>query len=292
MPSYLDETGLAYFWGKIKTYVNNAIQSIGALTGVKGDAESTYRTGNVNLTPADIGSPAISDLDDYLPLTAGSSKPLTGDLFSNSSLVLQHNGNQSYNPRDGLSTDTMFYPVRTDTGRMLGYGIGAGGNNAGIFDYNLGGYLIAINQLGTITTAFQAAWRDALDVPSNADIAGIGDTVGHDQSSSISVPTSTWKTITSVDLTPGTWVLIGGVLFGSSSTGRRYVAISNNDGSISAAYQRATQNTCPAISGASVYVHTSYIVTITAAHTYYLLGWQNNGGALNCSGFFRAVRII
>lgn len=51
--NYLDKTGLGYFWGKIKTYVNNAVK----VTGVKGNAESSYRTGNVNLTPANIGSP-------------------------------------------------------------------------------------------------------------------------------------------------------------------------------------------------------------------------------------------
>ena len=50
--SYLDKTGLGYFWGKIKTYVTNAIK----VTGVKGNAESSYRTGNVNLTPANIGA--------------------------------------------------------------------------------------------------------------------------------------------------------------------------------------------------------------------------------------------
>lgn len=49
---YLDKAGLTYFWGKIKTYVTNAVK----VTGVKGNSESSYRTGNVNLTPANIGA--------------------------------------------------------------------------------------------------------------------------------------------------------------------------------------------------------------------------------------------
>lgn len=53
---YLDDSGLAYLWTKIKAYVQAQIQAVGALTGVKGNAESTYRTGNVNLTPANIGA--------------------------------------------------------------------------------------------------------------------------------------------------------------------------------------------------------------------------------------------
>lgn len=63
MGKYLDSDGLGYFWGKIKAYVQQQIQAIGAITGVKGDAESTYRTGNVNLTPANIGVGAVGLLD-------------------------------------------------------------------------------------------------------------------------------------------------------------------------------------------------------------------------------------
>ena len=54
-------------------------QVAGEVTGVKGDAESTYRTGNVNLTPANIGAAAASHTHNYLPLTGGT---LTGNLSS------------------------------------------------------------------------------------------------------------------------------------------------------------------------------------------------------------------
>ena len=50
--TYLDETGLAILWGKIKTYVTNAVK----VTGVKGNAETSYRTGNVNLTADNVGA--------------------------------------------------------------------------------------------------------------------------------------------------------------------------------------------------------------------------------------------
>ena len=54
----------ANLWSRIKslfggldTRVTALEQSSGSgVTGVKGDAESTYRTGNVNLTPANIGA--------------------------------------------------------------------------------------------------------------------------------------------------------------------------------------------------------------------------------------------
>lgn len=49
---YLDDTGLGVLWDKIKSYVTNSIK----VTGVKGDKEGSYRTGNVNLTPTNIGA--------------------------------------------------------------------------------------------------------------------------------------------------------------------------------------------------------------------------------------------
>lgn len=49
------------------------------VTGVKGNAETSYRTGNVNLTPANIGAAAASHTHNYLPLTGGT---LTGNLSS------------------------------------------------------------------------------------------------------------------------------------------------------------------------------------------------------------------
>lgn len=49
------------------------------VTGVKGNAEATYRTGNVNLTPANIGAAAADHTHSYLPLSGGT---LTGTLNS------------------------------------------------------------------------------------------------------------------------------------------------------------------------------------------------------------------
>ena len=49
------------------------------VTGVKGNAETAYRTGNVNLTPANIGAAAASHTHSYLPLGGGT---LTGNLSS------------------------------------------------------------------------------------------------------------------------------------------------------------------------------------------------------------------
>ena len=51
---YLDKIGLSEFWTAIKDYVSSHGGG-GSVTGVKGDSESTYRTGDVNITKANIG---------------------------------------------------------------------------------------------------------------------------------------------------------------------------------------------------------------------------------------------
>lgn len=93
MAKYLDNDGLLYFWQKIKAtfarlsspaftgtptaptaaagtsttqlatteFVANAVQaSSSGVTGVKGSSESSYRTGNVNLTAANVGAAPTS----------------------------------------------------------------------------------------------------------------------------------------------------------------------------------------------------------------------------------------
>lgn len=67
-------------------------QVAGEVTGVKGNAESNYRTGNVNLTCANIGAATASHNHDtsYLKLSGGT---LTGDLISH---AVKPNANDTY----------------------------------------------------------------------------------------------------------------------------------------------------------------------------------------------------
>ena len=55
------------------------------VTQIKGDAETAYRTGQVNLTPANIGASASNHTHSYLPLGGGT---LTGDLTLSGRSVL------------------------------------------------------------------------------------------------------------------------------------------------------------------------------------------------------------
>lgn len=83
------------------------------VTGVKGNAETSYRTGNVNLTPANIGAAAASHTHNYLPLEGGT---LTGNL---SSRQIAPSANNSYT----LGTSSLKWSnvyATTFTGNLTG----------------------------------------------------------------------------------------------------------------------------------------------------------------------------
>ena len=100
-------------------------------------------------------------------------------------------------------------------------------------------------------------------------------------SSTVSMVSSTYYNILSVELTPGTWLLTGFVRFGAdaSSTGRRYICIGPNT---------ATNNgTCANSklvpdSGHPVYSNVTYITQNSTTRKYYLIAWHNKGAKLNC----------
>ena len=73
----------------------------GAVSGVKGNAESTYRSGNVNLTPANIGAMPLggaTSLTDELTINA-SGYPITvsnGNISIEDAIISIINGELNY----------------------------------------------------------------------------------------------------------------------------------------------------------------------------------------------------
>lgn len=83
---YIDETNNSlYFWnageyhcvGISKEDINDLIGNAVKVTGIKGEAESTYRTGNVNITKANLGLGNLSNTADNAKNVASASKLTT-----------------------------------------------------------------------------------------------------------------------------------------------------------------------------------------------------------------------
>lgn len=62
------KTTAKFLPSEMATAINNIPNDV---TGVKGDAEETYRTGNINLTPENIGAPSLSDFAECIQYRDG-----------------------------------------------------------------------------------------------------------------------------------------------------------------------------------------------------------------------------
>lgn len=121
---------------------------------------------------------------------------------------------------------------------------------------------------------------------------GIGTRKQTDISTNVSIPTSSYRSIGSISLEAGTWVVTYGFQYGSSSSGLRSTFMyTSSNVTASNDWYRATCIQTPAASGGSTYHHGSFIVNPSATTTYYLSGWQNSGSSLNCTGNITAVKV-
>ena len=89
-----------------------------AVTGVKGNAESSYRTGNVNLTPANIGAAAANHTHSYLPLSGGSvsgALGVSGSLHSNTNICTNNTAKFYANTGTSIGVGGQFYASGNNT---------------------------------------------------------------------------------------------------------------------------------------------------------------------------------
>ncbi len=113
-----------------------------------------------------------------------------------------------------------------------------------------------------------------------------------DISSATSIATSTYKSIGSISLEAGTWVIAYGGQFASNSTGVRAAFIyTSQNVTASAAWNRESLVQSAATPSGQTYLRGTCIVAPTATTTYYLTLWHNAGSAINCYGNIKAIRI-
>ena len=115
----------------------------------------------------------------------------------------------------------------------------------------------------------------------------VGDYVSKDQTSNVSMATGGYTNVCSISVPAGTWVMQGNLTWASNSTGRRHAYISVS----SAASNAIRTESCNAVSGGGTSQNLCGISVVASTSTYYLVGWQNSGAALNATGYLRAVRI-
>lgn len=124
----------------------------------------------------------------------------------------------------------------------------------------------------------------------NGNLATTGTRLLHEPSS-VSLASATWKTIATLTLDVGVYLLVSGVRFASNATGIRRVQISRSADADNQ-YGIISNQALNAVDGTYTYCNVTYFANITADDTvYYLNAYQNSGSALTTSGRFYAVKI-
>lgn len=109
-----------------------------------------------------------------------------------------------------------------------------------------------------------------------------------EESGTATLASSTNANVVSKQLQPGTWLVNARLQYPSNATGRRAAKLSTtsqDDGNVISSDVRN------AVSGGTTQVQTERVFAFDEATTVYLIGWQNSGSALSCSGQIQAVRI-
>ena len=113
-----------------------------------------------------------------------------------------------------------------------------------------------------------------------------------DISSNVSVATSTNKSIGSISLEAGNWLVFYGLVFAGNSSGIRCAFMyTTADAGANAQWYRETCVQLPPAGSSNTYLRGAFIAQPSSTTSYYLTAWQNSGSAINCTGNIQAMRI-
>ena len=148
---------------------------------------------------------------------------------------------------------------------------------------------------GWSVTTREAASKIAVAAPLSTSYASgtltISETAPTDSAdaSDVAVADSTNTNIVSKAPGKGTWLVCGKATFPNNSTGRRSIKLSTNSQESSNVVSTQTQN---AVSGGTTQISTCRVFVIAnTSDKVYLVGWQNSGSSLNCSGGLEFTRL-
>lgn len=121
---------------------------------------------------------------------------------------------------------------------------------------------------------------------------GFGTIETDDISTAVSVSTATWKSIGSVALGAGDWIVSYNAYFASNATGRRGMLIHTTADATTAASLRQGGVEVMAVNGGVTMLNGCGVLHLTASSTtYYLNVMQSSGANLNVTGYIRAFRL-
>lgn len=214
-------------------------------------------------------------------------------------LNIRHNQIDNMQANNGISANTWPVDVRGIDKNGLpmsffGEAVYTTGDvAAGIWSYNhdTTGAQVSTNYLTVGSRKDGTRYFGVGDKAAFLTALGIGTVKELDVSSNVSVATSTDKSLGSLTLEAGKWVVEYGTFFSSASSGIActYLFTSKDVGANAYWYRATCVQT--AVSGSNTWHQGSTILNLTASTTVYLTVWHNTGSAKNCQGQMRAIKV-
>lgn len=119
-------------------------------------------------------------------------------------------------------------------------------------------------------------------------VSNIGTIPTRSTASSVSCATSTNKTICSISLAAGKWILIGTISYTTNATGVRWNYLGTGTSTGTNAQTNVSTSAC---SNTQTFIQNVQVYAPSSTTTYNLVGWQNSGSTLTCTGHIVAIRI-
>lgn len=186
-------------------------------------------------------------------------------------------------------SNTYIGAVNSNSGKSVYFGIGAGGQNRGIYDKTNDKWMIYTDAQGVTTVMGKAVKTDSpLTVAGHS--SPIGTLLTTHLASAKSVQPSTGTALCSITLPAGTWTLVGYVEFPPNATGVRAINLHTTSGST---FRQVQVN---AANGYTT-LETTITAQIATNTTYYLNCWHNSSTALTmpvgtAGGLTNGIRAI
>lgn len=240
----------------------NASSQSGGVTGVKGDQEAAYRSGDVNLTPAHIG--AVDKTGD----TMSGSLSVDGNVSSTESLIAGSSSRDSnvavHAITNGRDMEILSQP--------------SGG--AGVYDSTNQKWVVFTLMDGTRGPLASSTENGFMSAAEKTKLAGLGVTGMNADGEALSISSGTnWTNLMSTGVTLAAnhkYLCTYRVQWASSSTGRRATraTIGGSDAGV------ISQCVCPAANGAATVMGaTFWIEPASSARTLNFQGYQDSNSA-------------
>ena len=245
----------------------------GILTDAAGNNSWNLDTGAFTITKGTINITTSSASDDLIQLSSGNyamniqPQALTAALNGNFASLTQLGLRMERNPATvvGVLDASGFNVIDGNTYR-----------DRLLLDYSSG--LTFYDTSGTVTATYPATGQEILD---STDVKPSG-----------GISTATQKNVRTITLQPGKYVLFGYVCFNANDTGVRVINISTTSASYNPDYGwNDRKSALP--SGWYTTCNVTMPVVVTSATTYYLVAYQNSGGALDLKDYqLKAVKLL